>query len=78
MANDPSVQAVIENLRDAGCGSRCVEQFLALGKEGKTADQLRLLSAHRQRLLDQIHRGEKRVECLDYLVYRIEKEARES
>lgn len=38
MVYDPSVQAVIENLRDAGCGSRCVEQFLALGKEGKTAD----------------------------------------
>lgn len=74
MANRSSIQTVIQNLRDAGCGPRCIEQFLALEQEAKTAEQIQLLTAHRQRLLDQIHRDERRMECLDYLVYQIQKQ----
>ena len=34
---------------------------------------LRLLSDHRRHLLDCLHREERRIDCLDYLVYQLEK-----
>ena len=72
-----SIQAVIQNLKDAGCGGDCVEQFLSLEEEGKTQEQLELLSVQRRQLLDRVHEEERRITCLDYLVYQIEKRKQE-
>ncbi len=68
-----SEQAVIQNLKDAGCDRKMVQRFLELGAEGNTGEQLKLLDIHRHRLLDRIHLEEKRINCLDYLVYRLQK-----
>lgn len=35
MKNKASVQAVIQNLKDAGCDARTVERFVELEEEGK-------------------------------------------
>ena len=68
-----TAQALLENLEDAGCGSELMERFLALERSGQYREQLRLLSDHRRRLLDCLHREERRIDCLDYLVYQLEK-----
>ena len=68
-------EKIIQNLKDAGCGPKTVEQFLALEEKGQTKEQLKLLAQHREQLLDRVHREEKRIDCLDYLVYQIEKES---
>ena len=34
---------------------------------------LRLLNQHRRLLLDAMHREQKRIDCLDYLLYQIRK-----
>lgn len=73
MSNDASVQNVIQNLKDAGCDTGTIEEFLVLDGEGKTREQLKLLARHRQQLLDRVHREEKRIDCLDYLVYQLNK-----
>lgn len=73
MKNEASVQAVIQNLKDAGCDAKMVERFIELGEEGNTKEQLNLLSRHRRQLLDRVHREEKRIDCLDYLVYQMQK-----
>lgn len=73
MENNTSVQKIIQNLKDAGFDSRTVEQFIELEEEGKTEEQLDLLSRHRRQLLDRVHREGKRIDCLDYLVYQIQK-----
>ena len=62
-----TAQGLLENLEDAGCGPEFAERFLAL------REQLRLLSGHRRHLLDCLHREERRIDCLDYLVYQLEK-----
>lgn len=67
-------QAVLQNLNDAGCDPETIQKFLSCWKAGKTADQLRLLAEQRNNLLDYIHKNEKCIDCLDYLVYQIEKE----
>lgn len=72
--NNASVQAVIQNLRDAGCDTKTVERFMELGEEGKTREQLDLLANHRRQLLDRVHKEEKRIDCLDYLVYQMQKQ----
>ncbi len=77
MSGSQSLQAVIQNLKDAGCGDECVEQFLSLEEEGRTQEQLKLLCAHRRQLLDRVHEEEKRITCLDYLVYQIQKKNRD-
>ncbi|MFR1480522.1 MAG: hypothetical protein ACLSB9_35010 [Hydrogeniiclostridium mannosilyticum] len=54
MSNNASVQAVIQNLEDAGCDPETVEEFLALDGEGKTGEQLKLLARQRRQLLDRV------------------------
>ena len=73
MENNTSVQKIIQNLKDAGFDSKTVEQVIGLEEEGKTKEQLDLLSRHRRQLLDRVHREGKRIDCLDYLVYQIQK-----
>ena len=66
--------SLVQNLEDAGCGPELVKEFLALKETGDVNGQMRLLRIHRQCLLDEVHTGEKRIDCLDYLVYKIQRE----
>lgn len=68
-----TAQALLENLEDAGCDAQFAERFLALEQSGRHQEQLRLLSGHRRKLLDRLHQEERRIDCLDYLVYQLEK-----
>ena len=68
-----TTQALLDNLEDAGCGPEFTERFLALETAGQHQEQLKLLSGHRRQLLDCLHREERRIDCLDYLVYQIQK-----
>ncbi|MEE0801606.1 MAG: hypothetical protein U0L91_10065 [Gemmiger sp.] len=60
-------------LKRIGFDADMIETYLSCWKSEKTGEQLRLLSARRACLLDQIHQEEKQIDCLDYLVYRIRK-----
>ena len=72
-ATPMTAQALLDNLEDAGCGPEVAERFLTLEKTGQHQEQLKLLSEHRRHLLDCLHREERRIDCLDYLVYQLEK-----
>lgn len=70
MRNDAmSTQDLILNLKAAGLDAQQVAQYLTYGQAGDTAQQLRLLSAQREALLDRVHQAEKQIGCLDYLVF---------
>ena len=69
-----NAEALIQNLKDAGCKPEQVEQFLMLREAGDVNGQMKLLRTHRESLLDDVHMGQKRIDCLDYLVYRMGKE----
>lgn len=68
-----TLQEIIQNLEDAGCDRETAERFITLEGTGDTQEQLKLLSIHRKRLLDRIHSEENRIDCLDYLVYQLQK-----
>ena len=56
-------------LRDAGCDEATATELMKLYAEGKAAKAQKLLSQHRKELLDCIHSEERKISCLDYLVY---------
>lgn len=73
MRENQSTEAIIQNLKDAGCDSETIEQFMADLQKGKEANSLKRLAVHRKNLLDSLHREQKCIDCLDYLVYQMRK-----
>ncbi len=66
-------KTMIQTLKDAGCDSYTRTAFIEALRTNKIADGLKLLAIHRQALLDKLHKEQKQIECLDYLVYKMEK-----
>lgn len=73
MMNLGSKEEVVQNLKDAGCGIETIQDFLLYLDENQKEKQLELLEKHRRLLLSNVHREEKKIYCLDYLVYQIKK-----
>lgn len=71
MMNLGSKEEVVQNLRDAGCGIETIQDFLLYLNENQKEKQLELLEKHRRQLLSNVHREEKKIYCLDYLVHQI-------
>ena len=63
---------ITKNLEDAGCNRKEVERFFSCCGSEKKDQQLKVLSQHRQKLLDNVHKCEKQIGCLDYLVYTLQ------
>lgn len=73
MMNLESREAVVQNLRDAGCSQDTIENFLLYFDRNQKEKQLALLEKHRKQLLNVVHSEEKKIYCLDYLVYQLKK-----
>lgn len=68
--------ATIRNLEDAGCDGDTMRCYCELEKQvgqnpAYRKRQIRLLRKHRQELLDDLHGCQKKIDCLDYLLYRL-------
>lgn len=63
-----------QNLIDAGCDQKIIQQCMELAQGKKNAEMKRLLTRHRQTLLDAVHTGQKQIDCLDFLIYCMEKQ----
>ena len=61
------------NLVDAGCSKDLIETCMELAKANKWKRLLPLLAKQRINLLDSVHDGQKQIDCLDFLVYSINK-----
>ena len=73
--NKYNEDTIIQNLKDAGCDEDKIIAFIKDIREEKISDGLKLLSTHRRLLLDHLHEDQKQIDCLDYLVYQLEKQA---
>ncbi len=62
-----------QNLIDAGCSEDLIQICMELAKANKWKRLLPLLSKQRINLLDSVHDGQKQIDCLDFLVYSINK-----
>ncbi len=62
---------VIETLTDAGCNKGMIEDFLKKAKND--SEMLRWLVGYRTIILDEVHKYNKELDCLDFLIYKIRK-----
>lgn len=65
-----------QNLIDAGCDQEIVQRCMDLAQGQKTTEMKRILARHRRTLLDTVHAEQKKIDCLDYLVYKMDKDQR--
>ena len=61
-------EALIQNLKDAGCDLKTTNRFKDLLEQGKIEDIYILLKKYRESLLNYIHKKQKEIDILDYLV----------
>lgn len=66
--------AIIQNLKDAGCSREIISSFMEDIREDRTEEGMKLLTVHRRRLLDELHKEQKKIDCLDYLIYKMKKQ----
>lgn len=76
MWNPLKKEAVMQNLKDAGCDQDFVTHFLRLVEEGTQREQLHALAVQRERLLTSLRSEQKRIDCLDYLIYQMKGHAK--
>lgn len=60
------------NLEACGCDKATISRFCSC--DGRK--QLEMLSEQRQALLDRVHEEERKISCLDYMVYRMGKDGK--
>jgi len=63
-----------EILDDAGICGELSEQCMCCFESRDTEHLLRCLSVRRNKILEDIHRGQKQIDCLDFLAYKIRNE----
>ncbi len=74
MAEASDIMGILhQNLIDAGCGEDLTRNCMELAKVNRWDRILSLLSKQRTDLLDSVHDGQKQIDCLDFLVYSIQK-----
>lgn len=65
---------IYQNLKDAGCDERTTKECMSFAKNGNTEGMLPILTKYRSALLGAVRCGQKQIDCLDYLIYKIQKE----
>lgn len=65
--------ALIQNLVDAGCRQPEIDSFMHFYDSKEEEQQIKLLEKQREDLLQRVHTEEKKISCLDYLLYQIQK-----
>ncbi|MCD7855622.1 MAG: hypothetical protein LUG66_08435 [Clostridiales bacterium] len=63
--------SICQNLIDAGCNKETTEKCMSFIGEKKIAEALKILGRHRDFLLGSLHREQKRIDCLDFLIYKL-------
>jgi hypothetical protein len=63
--------SILKNLEDAGCEKHLIMDYIKCENNGRIQEQLCLLTKYRKVLLERIHEEQSRIDCLDYLIYKI-------
>ena len=75
MAEASDTEGILrQNLIDAGCNSEIVQQCMELARGQRTKEMKQILTRYRRTLLDTVHAEQKKIDCLDYLFYKMEKD----
>lgn len=67
-------EALIQNLQDAGCNQKIIDEFLDLLDKKQIYEIYILLSKYRSSLLESLHKNQKEIDILDYLIMDLKKQ----
>ncbi len=74
MAEASDINGILyQNLVDSGCGEKIIAVCMDYAGKGEWKKLLPVLAQHKKTLLEQMHTSEKRIDCLDFLIYRLNK-----
>ena len=71
--NKKQMESIIGNMRDAGCSAADIERVSNLCEAGFEAEIVKCLKRCRCGLIDEMHRSQRKVDCMDRLIRSIEK-----
>lgn len=63
--------ALIRNLDDAGCDKTTQKLFLQSCSDGNVKESMRILQRQRTSLLDEVHDSQKKIDALDFLIFKM-------
>ena len=63
---------ILQNLKEADCSDEFIEEFFRVRKHGNDKMLVQLLYKHKSQLLEALHDSQKKIDCLDYLIFQIE------
>ena len=69
------LKTMIDNLADAGCTKHDAEIAGELFKNGQTDELIQFLKKCRCSLMDEMHESQRKVDCMDFLIRRVERNA---
>lgn len=58
---------IMQNLEDAGCTKEFIKHYMSLQSDG--GKQVELLEDYRKELVKQMHGVQRKLDCLDYLLF---------
>lgn len=67
-------EQLFQNLKDAGCSEEEIQNCMLDKEKGRISDLQTFLMKHKNCMIQEIHSKQKEVDCVDYLLYQIEKE----
>lgn len=65
---------ILQNLKDAGCDRKIIEEFFKLTNAQQKEAALRLMAKHKATLLKALHENRKKIDCLDFLIFSLKGE----
>ena len=74
MNKEDKTRKLIENLQDAGGDTKIVIEFSELLEKKQIEKVFILLSKYRNSLLESLHKNQKEIDILDYLIFDLKKQ----
>lgn len=68
-----SKENIKKNLSDAGCNQKQIDTFIQSLDKDTFDQQLLFLKCQRCSLIEKLHDAQKKVDCIDYLIYQLKK-----
>lgn len=65
MSTEQTENEIVQNLKDAGLGETMIADFINCWRSGSLESGMKLL--------DEIHAGQRKLDCLDYLMYELQR-----
>lgn len=69
--NKNSDDELIRNLQDAGMSANGIQDFMKCYSGGQPQEWMRILNKQRSTLLTDVHVGQEKLYCLDYLIRKL-------